>query len=93
MFSGVLGWYDPGQSGRLKARDINSSRIQSCHLLTNKDSIRTHFALVIQLNDKIVTTWLQSSQSETSSFRELLTQGTMIKQKLVRGFNDKIFFA
>lgn len=93
LFSGVVGWQKPEQSGRLKARDTTSSRIQTCHLLTLKDSIRTHFALVIQFNDKIVTSWLQSASNDTSSFRELITPGTMIKQKLVRGFNDKIFFA
>ena len=27
LFSGILGWFDPAKSGRLKSRDINSSRI------------------------------------------------------------------
>ena len=94
LFSGVLG-PDPNCDKRIVARSSSSDKIQSCHLMTQKDSIKSNFAFVIQFNDRIATTWLENKDSPNPSYRDLINPrtSTMIKQRLVRGFNEKIIFA
>ena len=85
LFNGVLGWPDVSTSAsidfqsRLLGRSCSSDKIQSCHLMAQKEQLKGNFAFVIQFNDRISTTWLENKSSTNSSYRELTQSTNMIK--------------
>lgn len=69
-------------------RRFSSDKIQSVQLMTNSLGSVEQYMLIIQFNDCIVEASLNNR-----TFKVICEPEAMIRRHLVRGYNEKIFFA
>lgn len=67
---------------------FNNDKIQTCQLISKTLGTYEQFMLIIQFNDSIVQASLNRN-----FFKLVCNPETMIRRHLVRGYNEKIFYA
>lgn len=69
-------------------RRFNNDKIQSVQLITQRLSGVEQYMLIIQFNDCIVMASLNKK-----IFKVIVQPEAMVRRHLVRGYNEKVFFA
>ena len=71
-------------------RRMNSDKIQNVQLITSKNSNYDQYMLIIQFNDTILSASLNKNHYKIKFLTE---PQAMIRRHLVRGYNEKVYFA
>ena len=79
---------DCPENRKMYSRRFNSDKIQSVQLLTKTLGSFDQFMFIVQFNDCIVQASLEKTQ-----FKIICEPEAMVRRHLVRGYNEKVFFA
>ena len=92
IFSGFVRWPDVSDNKSLGMR-IADDKIQACELLVESRVMHNSFGLIIQASDCIYSTWIVDDDSKVGDFKVISEPKEMNNLLLVRGNNDRVFFA
>ena len=91
LFSGSLKFEPKSSKYESKtkfSRRFDSDKIQNVQLITKKLGSCNYYALIVQFNDCIAQASLN-----LHTFEIICEPEDMVRRHMIRGYNDKIFFA